>query len=165
MIWVLRRIYRELDWLIEAAGHGAKTRIQTAAGLGESYIRNLRDRLAAGQDKRYDLAALLRMLEVLRVDAGVFFGKVFGIRDPIELTQLETHQLGEPPELVAKVKDLLRLEEWQPLAEPPEHVRQLDAHRYQDAGEAGRFARTELEVSSGDDLEGQRVLVGLGYRL
>jgi len=26
------------------------------------------------------------------------------------------------------------------------------------------FARTELEVSSGDDLEGQRVLVGLGYR-
>jgi hypothetical protein len=27
------------------------------------------------------------------------------------------------------------------------------------------FARTELEVSSGDDLEGQRILIGLGYRL
>ncbi len=145
MIGVLRRVYRELDWLIEGAGHGAMTRIQTAAGLGESYIRNLRDRLAAGQDRRYDLAALLRMLEVLRVDAGAFFGKVFGTLGPIELTQLEAHQLGEPPELVTRVQDLLRLEEWQPLAEPPEHVRQLDAHRYQDAGSAARFARTELE--------------------
>ena len=27
------------------------------------------------------------------------------------------------------------------------------------------FARTELEVATGDEIEGQRVLIGLGYRL
>ncbi len=145
MIAELRRIYRELDALVEARGHGAIGRIQTAAGLGESYIRDLRERLAAGKDRRYDLAALLRILKVLGVDPGAFFGKIFGSRDPIALTQLESHRLGELPEVVARVKDLLLLEEWRPLAGLPEHVRRLDAHRYRNAREAGRFARTGLE--------------------
>ncbi len=145
MIGMLRRIYRELDGLLDAAGRGAVARVQIAAGLGESYVRDLRDRLAAGKDKRYDIAALLRILRALRVDPSVFFGKVFGALDPIELTRLEARQLGEPPEIVAKVRDALLLEEWQPLGELPEHVRELDAHRYRDAREAGRFAYAELD--------------------
>ncbi len=145
MITEFRRVYRELFALVEARGHGAIGRIQAEAGLGESYLRDLRERLAAGRERRYDLAALLRILRVLGVDPGAFFGKIFGSRDPIALTQLESHRLGEPQEVVARVRDLLLLEEWQPLAELPEHVRRLDAHRYRDAREAGRFARTGLE--------------------
>ncbi|MCP3960990.1 MAG: hypothetical protein GY719_24350 [bacterium] len=121
------------------------TRTQVAAGLGGSYVRDLRQRLAAGRDGRYDLAALLRILRALDVAPAVFFGKVFGSLDPIALTQLETRRLGEPPEIVARVGDLLLFEEWQPPGEFSEHVRDLDAHRYRDAREAGRFARTDLE--------------------
>ncbi len=145
MIAELRKIYGELYRLLDAAGHGAVTRIQLAAGLGGSYLRDQRRRLASGQDRNYDLSVLLRVLQALRVDAGVFFAKVFGALHPIALTQLEAHRLGEPPELVARVIDRLRMEGWQPLAKLPEHVRRLDAHRYRDAREAARFARDDLD--------------------
>ncbi len=141
----LRRIYRELDRLLDTAGSGAISRAQNAAGLGESFIRSQRARLAAGVERRYDLLALLRILEALSVDCGVFFGRIFGSLDPVELLKLETRGLGEPPEIVVEVRDFLALEQWQPLPGLPEHVRGLDAHRYHDAVEAGSFACTELE--------------------
>ncbi len=145
MIDQLRRIYWELDRLVDAAGHGATSRIQLAAGLGGSFLRDQRGRLLAGRDKGYDLSALLRVLQALRIEPGVFFGKIFGSFGPIALTQLEAHGLGDPPEIVARVKDFLLFEEWQPLAEVPEHVRELDAHRYRNAVDAARFALTGLE--------------------
>ena len=145
VIRILKKLYLELDRLLEARGRGAVQRVQADAGLGETYIRDLRDRLADGVDRRYDLSALLRMLEALGVPPGAFFGKVFGALEPIALTQLETRRLGEPPELVARVKERLLLEQWQPLVELPEHLRRLDAHRYENAVEAARFARADLE--------------------
>lgn len=145
MIDELRRVYGVLDRFLEAAGPGAATRAQIAAGLGESYVRDQRNRLAAGKDERYNLSALLRLLRALGVAPGVFFAKIYGSLDPIALTQLETRQLGEPPEIVARVREVLLLEEWQPLGEVPEHVRGLDAHRYRDAHQAVSFIRTELE--------------------
>ncbi len=119
------------------------------AGLAIHQSQTARDR-PAGQDAPRRFLALVvvdphrpaKHGEPLR---GLFFGQVFGSLDPIALTQLETHWLGEPPELVIRVKDLLRLEEWQPLDGLPEPIRGLDAHRYQDAREAVRFARAELE--------------------
>ncbi len=141
----LRSIYRELYRLLDAAGHGTKGRVQLAAGLGDGFLRNQRGRLLAGRDKGYDISALLRVLEVLGVDCGIFFGRIFGSYDPIALSQLEARELGEPPELVAEVRDFLALEQWQPLGEFPHHVRGLDAHRYHNAREAGGFALTELE--------------------
>ncbi len=145
VIRILKKLYLELDRLLEARGRGAVQRVQADAGLGETYVRNLRNRLAAGADRRYDLTALLRLLEALGVPPAAFFGKVFGALEPIALTQLETRRLGEPPELVARVKERLLLESWQPLAELPGHLRRLDAHRYENAVEAARFARADLE--------------------
>ncbi len=144
MIDEIRRVYLELDRLLDAAGHGAISRTQTAAGVSESYLRDLRARLAGGRAKGYDLGVLLRMLEALGVDRGMFFGRLYGAADPIGLCQLEARRLGEPPEVVAKVRDLLRLEEWQPLPEVPQSIRDLDAHRYRNAVEVREIARGEL---------------------
>ncbi len=150
MIEEIRRVYRALDQLLAAAGHGAIARTQAAAGVGASYLRDVRARLAAGRDQGYDLGILLRMLDALAVDRRTFFGRLFGIPGPIALCQLETRRLGRPPELVARVRDLLRLEEWRPLPEVPQPIRDLDAHRYHDANEVQTIARGELaKVAAG----------------
>ncbi len=140
----IRRIYRALDGLLDAAGHGALKQVQAAAGVNESYVRDLRARLRAGNARGYDLGTLLPMLEALGVDHRTFFGHLFNVPSSIGLCQLEAHRLGEPPAVVAKVRDLLLLEEWQPLPELPEPIRELDAHRYRDANEAVASARGDL---------------------
>ena len=150
MIEEIRRVYRELDRLLSQAGYGTISRIQNAAGVSNSYLRDLRSRLEAGQEKGYDLGVLLRILEALEVDRTIFFGRLYGLRDPIALCQLEARRLGEPPEIVAKVRDLLRLETWQPLTELPAAIRDLDAHRYRDANEAREIARGELVKVAAD---------------
>ena len=145
MIEEIRRIYRALDGLLDAAGHGALTRVQAAAGVSESYLRDLRVRLAAGRARgNYDLGALLPMIDALGVDLRTFFGSLFGAPSSIGMCQLEARRLGEPPALVVKVRDLLRLEAWRPLPEVPDAVRELDAHRYRDANEALEMTRGEL---------------------
>ena len=146
----LRKVYRELDRLLDAAGHGAISRIQTAAGVGASYLRDQRARLAAGREQGYDFVGLLRILRALGVDRRVFFDRVYGSLEPIEVLKLETRQIGEPPQIVAEVRDLLRAEGWQPLPEVPRPIRDLDAHRYQDANEARVIAHGELvKVAAG----------------
>ncbi len=150
MIDEIRRVYRALDQLLAASGHGAIARTQAAAGVGASYLRDVRARLAAGRAQGYDFGILLRMLGALDVDRRTFFGRLFGTPGPIALCQLETRRLGRPPELVARVRDLLRLEEWRPLPEVPRAIRDLDAHRYVDANEAQTIARGELaKVAAG----------------
>ncbi len=144
MINEIRRIYRELDRLLDDAGYGSRKRTQADAGVGGSYLRDLRARLAAGKKTGYDLGVLLRLLEALGVGRRAFFGTVYNLPEPISLCQLEARRLGEPPEVVAKVRDLLRLEEWQPLTEVPEPIQRIDAHRYQDARAAREIARGEL---------------------
>ncbi len=144
MINEIRRIYRELDRLLDDAGYGSRKRTQAEAGVGGSYLRDLRARLAAGKKTGYDLGVLLRLLEALGVGRRAFFGTVYNLPEPIALCQLEARRLGEPPGVVAKVRDLLRLEEWQPLPEVPEPIRRIDAHRYQDARAAREIARGEL---------------------
>ena len=107
-------------------------------------MRDLRARLRAGNARGYDLGTLLPMLEALGVDHRTFFGHLFNVPSSIGLCQLEAHRLGKPPAVVAKVRDLLLLEEWQPLSEMPEPIRELDAHRYRDANEALAIARGDL---------------------
>ncbi len=140
----LRRIYRLLDDLLAARGHGAISRIQAAAGVGESYLRDLRSRLNAERVRGYDLSALLRLLRALDVDRSVFFGRVYGSTDPMALLKAEARQLGEPEEIVAGVRDLLLEEGWEPLSEVPEEIRKLDAHRHTDAEEVRAVAYGEL---------------------
>ncbi len=84
------------------------------------------------------------MLDALGADRRIFFGRLYDIPKPIALCQLEARQLGEPPEVIARVRDLLRLEEWQPLPEVPQLIRDLDAHRYRNANEARDSARGDL---------------------
>ena len=91
----IRRVYLELDRLLAAAGHGAIKRTLTAAGVGPSYLRDLRRRLGAGQETGYDLGVLLRILEVLEVDDRLFFGRVLGSAGAVESQRLALEHLDE----------------------------------------------------------------------
>ena len=141
----LRAVYRQLDRLLDAAGRGAISRIQRSAEVGESYLRDLRSRLAAGREKGYDLGVLLRMLRALDVDRRIFFGQVYGSPDPVADLELEARRLGEPPEVVARVRDLLLEQGWQPPAELPEAIRTLDDYRHHDPEAVRVAARGDLE--------------------
>ncbi|MEE8524122.1 MAG: hypothetical protein V3T72_09345, partial [Thermoanaerobaculia bacterium] len=146
----LRDIYRHLGCLLDAEGHGAISRIQSAAGVGESYLRDLRPRLAAGRVKGYDLGILLRLLRALGVDRRIFFGRVYGAPDPIALLELETRQLGEPSGVVGRVRDLLLEGGWEPPSELPAEIQALDAHRHTDAEAVRVAAHGDLvKVTSG----------------
>jgi tetratricopeptide (TPR) repeat protein len=146
----LRGIYRELRRLIDAEGHGAISRIQSVAGVGESYLRDLWPRLAAGRDKGYDLGVLLRLLRALGVDRRIFFGRVYGAPDPVALLELETRQLGEPEDAVVRLRDLLLEGGWEPPAELPAEIRSLDKHRHTDARAVREAAHGDLvKVASG----------------
>ena len=144
----LRRIYRALERELRAAGPGSVSRAQKAAGVGKNYLRQLQLRLAAGEQRGFDLAVLLRVLELLEVDKEDFFADLFGgAPEPIDRLRGETARLGEPPEIVARVRLLLAGEEWRPPPQPsplsmPVTVRKLDDHRFKDA-------RKTLQLISG----------------
>ncbi len=141
----LRAAHRELDRLLAETGRGAISRIQLAAGVGQTYLRDVRNRLATGQEKSYDLGVLLRMLRALGIDRQIFFARVYGSKDPVALLELEARRLGEPPDVVARVRDLLLEQEWEPLAEVPEAIQTLDADRHHDPEAVGLVALGDLK--------------------
>ena len=139
-----RSIFEALQREIGAAGPGAISRVQKAAGVGENYLRHLRLRLEAGQERGFNLGVLLLMLEALGVEKGAFFAGTFRARDPLERLRAETARLGEPPEIVARVRQLLAAAAWAPGAEAP-NVRRLDDHRFGDPRHTLRLISAALD--------------------
>ena len=76
----IRRIYRELDRLLDAAGRGAVKRTLAAAGVGGGYLRDVRRRLAAGSKSGYDLGILLRIRDALGIERAALAGYDWGGR-------------------------------------------------------------------------------------
>ncbi len=107
MIDDLLRIYQAIEREARAAGPGTLTRMLRAAGVGKNYLRQVRRRLEAGEAKSCDLAVLLRALDFLGHDRMSFFADLFGSPNPLERLRTETARLGEPPEIVARVRQLL----------------------------------------------------------
>ncbi len=141
------RLERDLDRL-DAAAHKLRRLLDDLFELSRVGVQsNPLEEVAFGElvrEKGYDLGVLLRMLDALGVDRRIFFGRVYGSSDPLALLELEARGVGEPPEIVAQVRDLLLERGWEPLAEVPAAIRRLDAHRHHDAEKVLQGAHGDL---------------------